>query len=96
MTTTLICPNSSICSIYKMYVDNKGRYIDQDAIAKLDVIRKDKDNYYCSILKVFNIGAIQEKKVKVLKFPAECALVELLNNSIKPNIVYRDSGGGIK
>lgn len=69
---TLICPNTSICSVYKLRQKEE-----------LNIISDDGENYSCVALGLFNYAGNLEKLNQSTKKAPKCALIELLNNSRK-------------
>jgi hypothetical protein len=79
---SLICPNTQICPIYKMnYTDEKGKY--HGATAKLDCITLFGQDYTCLVLDAFQKNIDLAKSNRFTQNNAECALIKLLNNSMK-------------
>jgi hypothetical protein len=69
---TLICPNTSICQVYKLRQKEE-----------LNIISDDGENYSCAALGSFNYADNLEQLNQSTKKAPKCSLIELLNNSRK-------------
>ena len=83
----IICPNTTNCPFYKEYRSNRADEI--EGFNQVDVIRKEQSpdctKYVCEALDSHQRGPYQpnpELERRLEKEDCQCAIIELLNNSI--------------